>query len=92
MRNFIRRAGRALLSPLTFVWRGEGFVALGAAGGWALLCWGAADLVGPVAWKIGGGLFVLGVGVGWRLLWQIMGDGLYLLSIGEPDEERTGRG
>ncbi len=60
---------------------GEGAVVVALVSGWALLTWGLDELLGPVVWKVSGGVFLLSL-CGWRLLLRIFGDGLYHLMQG----------
>lgn len=54
--------------------------------GWACLTRAAARLVGPVAWDVSVGLFLLSL-VGWRFLWTIASHGLYTLTR-DPGQRR----
>ena len=58
--------------------------------GWLLIVWGLAGLITIWIWPIGIGIGLLG-GVGYKLLWITMLDGLYLLS-GQGNEPTGGRG
>ena len=58
-----RRVGRQL------------FAAVAWLGSWSLLTWAAADLAGPIAWKVGGALLLLAA-AGVVPLWRIARGGL----------------
>lgn len=67
----------------------EALTALAALCGWGLLTWGLAGWSGVVwIWPLSGGLLLLGL-AGYRLVWQVLMDGLYLLRLEaqEPAEE-----
>lgn len=69
------------------------FTALAALGGWGLLTYGAASWSGIVwLYPISAGVLLLGL-AGWRLVLQILLDGLFVLTTedvddGESDPER----
>lgn len=68
-------------------WPGEVAVAAATVMGWGFLTWGAADLFGAVAWKLGAGTLLLGL-VGYGMLATIFREGLYTLTLidEEPDD------
>lgn len=70
----IDRAGRA-------VWRAVPEILTAGAflGGWLLVTAGVVRLTSPVAWVFSGGLLLLSLG-GWKLLWVLVRDGLYVLT------------
>lgn len=59
--------------------RAEILLTIALLGGWALVTWGIALLTTWKVWPISGGLLLLSCG-GWRLLWTIVSDGLYMLT------------
>ena len=60
----------------------ELLVALGFVSGWGLVTWGLAELLTPWVWPLSGGALCLSL-VGWRLIRQVIGEGLYKLSVDE---------
>lgn len=74
----MRRLSRGLGRFVAATWH-ELLVASAALAGWALLTDAVAGFVGPVAWKVSGGLLALSL-CGWKLLGIIAWDGLYVLS------------
>lgn len=70
----------------------EILTALAALCGWGLFTWGLAGWSGVVwIWPLSGGLLLLGL-AGYRLVWQVLWDGLYLLRLEsqQPDNEEGG--
>lgn len=67
-------------------WPGETAVAAATVAGWGFLSWAAADLIGPVGWKLGAGSLLLGL-VGYGFLGTILRDGLYTLSLIDEEAE-----
>ncbi|WP_018248952.1 hypothetical protein [Orenia marismortui] len=56
--------------------------------GWIFITWSVVDLFGEWIWKLGCGL-LLGL-VGYRFIFEIMLDGLYILSIEDKEEDIKG--
>jgi len=53
--------------------------------GWGLTTCTFADLYGDWIWKLSGGLFLLGL-VGYRFIFKILLDGLYVLSLDDKED------
>lgn len=65
----------------------EILTAVAALVGWLLVTWGLAELLIVWVWPISLGALLLGL-AGWRFVWQLLVDGLYVLS--KPDETKKG--
>ncbi len=54
--------------------------------GWGLVTWTLSDLFGNWVFKLSGGLLLLGL-VGYRFIFKILIDGLYVLSLKDEEEQ-----
>ncbi|PRX19222.1 hypothetical protein BX659_1393 [Orenia metallireducens] len=52
--------------------------------GWIFVTWSLVDLFGNWIWKLSGGLLLLGL-VGYRFIFKIVLDGLYVLSLEDKE-------
>jgi hypothetical protein len=66
--------GKAIVEALP-----EILTAMAFLGGWLLLTYGVARLLSDIVWPLSGGLLLLSLG-GWKLLWKLSTDGLYVLT------------
>lgn len=79
----LRRFGRAVKSK----WP-EALLSGAWLSGYALLLWGVSSATGwEWVWKIGAGLLLLSMG-GWRLLFLVATEGLYLLSRDDNSQSK----
>jgi cytochrome b561 len=54
--------------------------------GWCLITYGIATITRPIAWAFSFGLLLLLL-CGWRMLWSLFSDGLYVLTRKQTDGE-----
>lgn len=67
--------------------RAEVLTIVAALLGWGLFTWGIAEWSQVVwVWPISTGILLLGL-VGFRLIWQVLMDGVYLLSQHSDEED-----
>lgn len=79
VRDWIRDAGVAARK-----FRAELLVAIALFAGWSLITFGIARLTRPIAWSFSAGLLLVLL-CGWRFVWKLFSDGLYVLTRTKPN-------